>query len=129
VFRPEVTRLRSALSWPRSIRLRRSADFRRVQGNGRRFQSASLQCRVAPPIAGATSVRFGLAVSRKVGNAVIRNRVKRCLREALRHGQVGLPIVDLVIIARPEASRLGAAALRREVDLLLLRVRERSWGV
>jgi ribonuclease P protein component len=74
-------------------------------------------------------VRFGLSVSRKVGNAVIRNRVKRWLREALRHGQAGLPIVDLVIIARPEASTGGAAALRREVDSLLHRVRERSWGV
>ena len=48
--------------------------------------------------------RVGITVSSKVGVAVVRNRVKRKLREAVRHEIHGLPAIDLVLTARPSAA-------------------------
>ena len=59
--------------------------------------------------------RFGLVVSRRVGNAVVRNRVKRWLREAVRHEKSGLTGFDVVLIARNSAAGAGAMALRDDV--------------
>ncbi|MCO4748353.1 MAG: ribonuclease P protein component [Proteobacteria bacterium] len=101
--------------FPRAVRLRRSADFRRVQRRGRRVSTAHLRvCAMPNALVGP---RFGLTVSRKVGNAVVRNRVKRRLREAIRHERVGreLGAVDLVFIARPSAAQADASVLRSDV--------------
>lgn len=60
--------------------------------------------------------RLGLTVSRRVGGAVVRNRVKRRLREWFRQHRSGCPAgKDLVIIARPAAASISAADLAREL--------------
>jgi ribonuclease P protein component len=109
---------------PRAARLRRSADFRRVQGGGQRIRGAHLL--VVVGAGGSACPRFGLAVSRKVGGAVVRNRVKRWLREAIRHerGALAAPL-DLVFIAHPSAAAAGAAVLRDEVRAAIQRARRR----
>ena len=78
---------------------------------------------VSPPAEAAPEGRAGITVSKKVGNAVTRNRIKRLVREALRHRRwVGC---DVVIIAKPSAASVGGAAeVRGELD----RMRTRSRG-
>lgn len=107
---PSEDRPRNGL--PRRFRLRRTADFRQVQGKGRRRVSPNL---VVVWREHEGSARFGLAVSRKVGNAVVRNRVKRWLREAIGRQRHGLTGVDVVFIARTGSARAGYAALHDEV--------------
>ena len=65
---------------------------------------------------GTDDSRFGLTVSRKVGGAVVRNRVKRWLREAVRHERS--EVVggwDVVIVAQPDAAIAGGELLRRDL--------------
>ncbi|MDX6631351.1 MAG: ribonuclease protein component [Gaiellales bacterium] len=88
----------------RGRRLSRSADFEAVYRRGRSASSRHLvvYAFVRDPAAGAGEPRVGLTVSRKVGSAVERNRVKRLLREAASRVAPGLAAdVDLVIVARP----------------------------
>ena len=67
--------------------------------------------------------RLGVTVSRRVGGAVIRNRVKRRLREWFRTSPVRTAgNVDLVVIARPSAASLPSGALRGELEGLCARL-------
>lgn len=99
---------------PRVLRLRRSADYRFVQGRGRRVRLAHVLVLYTP--GRAPQSRFGLVVSRKVGNAVRRNRVKRWLREAIRRNRSALAgRWDLAIVAHPTAVHAGLVALESEL--------------
>jgi ribonuclease P protein component len=88
-------------------RLSRSAEFDRVYRQGRSVGNRHLVL-YAFPTGGSEVPRLGLSVSRKVGGAVDRNRVKRLLREAFARRQDGVPVgQDLVIVARPEVRELA----------------------
>ena len=87
---------------PRPIRLRHHADFVRVAQQAKGRANELVVVRFTPNSLPET--RFGFAVSRRVGVAVVRNRVKRRLGEATRrldtrHGY------DVVLIARPAVAR------------------------
>jgi ribonuclease P protein component len=88
-------------NYPRGIRLLRHADFERVYKQGRRHFSASLTAFYMPrqPDAnGVRGLRIGFTVSRALGGAVQRNRMRRRLREAVRLCRPAtLPDVDVVI--------------------------------
>ena len=99
--------------FPRRLRLRRTSDHSRVGKQGKRLAAAHLVMLVLP--SELPGPRLGLSVSKKVGNAVVRNRVKRWIREAMRTQQQQLPAYDVVFIARPSAARAGFAALAREI--------------
>ena len=104
----------------RKSRLTRRADFDRSIHGGRRFSSTSLALFVRDNEVGR--LRVGLAVSRKLGNAVVRNRVKRRLREVVRTLDGGpLTGQDVVIVARPPAANAGYEALRKELSELWMR--------
>jgi ribonuclease P protein component len=84
-------------------RLSGSADFRRVREQGRCWSDPRLVLCVHPN--GLACVRVGYAVSKHIGKAVRRNRVKRLMRESVRaYGDLVTPGWDIVIIARQRIS-------------------------
>jgi ribonuclease P protein component len=88
-------------------RLSRSAEFERVYRQGRSTANRHLVL-YAFPNPSAERPRLGLSVSRKVGGAVERNRVKRLLREAFARSEADIsPGQDLVLVARPAARELA----------------------
>ena len=112
------------------VRLSRSADFDRVFRHGRSHAGRELVLYVFPR-GESEQPRLGLSVSRKVGGAVERNRVKRLLREAFDLEGGRLPAgTDAVVVARHEANALaereGLAGIRRALSQLLERVAEAS---
>lgn len=85
---------------------------------------------VAPrPAAAVTDAvvgaRFGVTVSRKVGKATVRNRVKRYLREGLRRLRGLAPSADLVVVARPGAAAVTQAQVAEEIRQLFGRLAAR----
>ena len=69
----------------------------------------------------ADVARLGVTVSRKVGNSVVRHRLKRRVVEVFRRSPVraGLPAWDFVVHLKPEAAAADFAALRHEIEGLL----------
>ena len=68
--------------------------------------------------------RIGITVSRKVGGAVLRNRVKRWIRECVRRQRPEFtPTLDLVIVARPGAAEASQAGVCRELTALARRMK------
>lgn len=96
-------------SRPRPERLRKRADFTEVMRKGRRARHPLLQLVALHTDTGIS--RVGYSVSKQVGGAVVRNRVKRRLRMIV-HGLDWAPGVDLVIVARPGADAVSYGELR-----------------
>ncbi len=130
--RSEADRPRNALPVPRygeggasSLepvairRLKRRADFLHA-GKGKRWHGKTLSLHAAPARpshADPAVARIGFTLTKKVGNAVVRNRARRRLKEALRLC-IDLPAKpnhDYVVIGRIEAVRLPFTALGRDL--------------
>ncbi len=105
----------------RARRLRHSRDFARLRREGQRLAHGCLAANWQRQAAGAPT-HLGVITSGKLGNAVVRNRARRLLREAFRRHQHGLAgPVDLILVARqsivgrgfPEVERDFLATMRR----------------
>ena len=98
---------------PKSARLTLRGEFLAVQERGRKQHAGAYVVLALPNTLGFA--RLGVTVSSRVGNAVVRNRVKRWVREAFRAAAAALPAVDLVVIARSAAPEAGLEAATRAV--------------
>jgi len=98
--------------------LTRKADYASVYQRGRAWKEDLIVMKVLPT--GLSLTRYGLSITRKVGNAVQRNRLKRLLREIIRL-QVLKPGWDVVFIVRPEAVDVDYHRLEKSVTDLLAR--------
>ena len=88
--------------FPKEVRLRDSQQFRRVFQHKRSVSDGLLIMYGVRN--GLETSRLGLSVSRKVGNAVRRNRWKRCIRESFRLQAASLVMgLDIVVIPRRDA--------------------------
>ncbi len=88
------------LTFPPSRRLKSRTDFERCYQRKRSVADELLIVYACEN--GRDWPRFGCSVSRKIGNAVVRNRIKRLLREAFRLSQHDLPAgIDLILLPRP----------------------------
>ena len=110
--------------YPKAVRIRRRREFIALQRQGRRRHSAHFVV-IQNPASSSTS-RLGVTVSKRVGNAVMRNRVKRLVREVFRHRQAELrPPTDIVVIAKPGANTLTYAQAATELERILENVADR----
>jgi ribonuclease P protein component len=103
-----------SLSFPRAQRLTQASEYERVKRDG-----FSRRCKLL--IANVVSVknsgpcRVGLVTSRRIGGAVVRNRVRRRLREIVRRHQHKLREgFWIVLVARPDAADASYRALEHE---------------
>ena len=101
-------------------RLKKRRDFLRAAARGKRAARPGLVLQAAPGQPGL--VRFGFTVTKKVGNAVVRNRAKRRLREAARLTLPGVTLArldaegwDLVLIGRDATGRRPFAQLMEDL--------------
>jgi ribonuclease P protein component len=106
----------------KAARVRRRREFLAIQEQGRRLYARELVVLSLPGSAGHP--RIGITVSSRVGNAVVRNRIKRWVREAFRAMAAELPAVDLLVIARSGAERLGSSGARVALEEVRRRLGE-----
>jgi ribonuclease P protein component len=109
-------------AFPQRIRLTRRQQFLKVQQEGAKVA-------VDPLLAlalrnGLSQTRMGFTVSSKVGNAVVRNRIRRRLRELYRHRRSALPPgLDVVLVARSAAATAEMPKLAAAFDQIAARLR------
>ncbi|MBF0461466.1 MAG: ribonuclease P protein component [Magnetococcales bacterium] len=103
--------------FPKSARLLDGTDFRSVTAAGRKIGGRFFLLFALATV--CSNARLGLTVSRKVGKAVVRTRVKRQMREFFRRNRPELADgLDFVLIARPQAGGATSEALRRDLQKL-----------
>ncbi|WP_411833503.1 ribonuclease P protein component [Pseudoxanthomonas mexicana] len=106
-------------TFPPGARVRSRREYARVFEQARRVSDPLLSLHW---LKDGTAARLGLAVSRKVSTrAVVRNRIKRVLREQFRAQRAQLHAGDYVVVARPGAAQASPAQLRAAFQGVLLR--------
>lgn len=100
-------------TYPPTARLRKRSEFLRLKDSAQKFASRGIL--VVWRANNLAHARLGVTVSKKIGCAVTRNRVKRFVRETFRNNWLLLPAVDLNVIARSEAATMDFHDLKQEL--------------
>lgn len=123
--------------FPARLRIKQRREFLRVQRGGRKHHvrhfivfalpqqpasSDAPQGGDAPQVSEASPTRLGITVTRKVGNAVVRNRIKRLVREVFRQHRARLPVgLDLVFVAKQQAAQASFADVLDDFESIVRR--------
>lgn len=106
--------------FPKANRIRKRGEFLRVQRVGRRRAGRCFVVITAP--ARGEQTRLGITASRKVGGAVVRNRIKRMVREFFRRTKAYIsPAQEILVIALPQAATAKYADVVDELSRAVLR--------
>lgn len=112
--------------FPKSLRLTTRRQFLKVQERGVKVSADPLLGAALKNELGVT--RLGITVSSKVGNAVVRSRIRRRLREVFRKRRGELPVgIDLVLIARGSARDAELPRFQRAFGIIAQRMRGMKW--
>ncbi|MDH3199660.1 MAG: ribonuclease P protein component [Myxococcales bacterium] len=107
----------------RADRLKKRYEFRQVQLTGRRIHTPHFLIVLQPN--SLENTRLGITVTKKVGNAVQRNRIKRVVREVFRRNRhLFPPSHDIVFVAKRDADAVGYDALLKELRRAAVKLRE-----
>jgi len=111
----------AAPTLPRSQRVRKRSQFQAIQGKGKKLHTDNFLVLVLPQKV-PSAPRLGITVSKKVGGAVQRNRVKRLVREAFRRKKTLFPRgLDVVFVAKRTAVGAEFDQVVREIEKLCSR--------
>ena len=111
--RDDLSSGRPSESFPKRNRLLKRTEYVRVQRRGRKLTTKSMLMLVYPGKKGRT--RLGIVASKKLGNSVVRNRLKRLLREVFRRNRNLFPeSSDLVIIPKKVSHQVDYHSLKEE---------------
>lgn len=94
-------------TFPNSVRLRKRAEFIKLSATPHKRSVRGFL--IVWDENNLKTARLGITASKKIGCAVVRNRVKRFLREFFRHNRVGMAAVDINVIARRESAAMTFA--------------------
>jgi ribonuclease P protein component len=118
--KPAVNVSRSSRGYPRAVRLLQRGEFDAVYESGRRRASKQFLVFFRRRASADSASRFGISVKKALGGAVVRNRLKRRIREILRlHRQEIATGWDIVIHPRSSVATAAFAAIERELTALL----------
>ncbi len=105
------------LRLPRTARLLRPADFTALRGHSLRIATRNFVAEYRNT--SNPGPRLGMAVSRRVSKrAVVRNRIRRTIRESFRLHRASLPQIDILLIARTFAADQVNAVLRADLETI-----------
>jgi len=101
-------------TFPKEVRLRKRTEF--LELSNTQQKTAVKGFLVVWRENSGSVARLGITVSKKNGCAVVRNRIKRYLREIFRSNRMLLPAIDMNIIARRESAQMDFFQVQREIN-------------
>jgi len=100
-------------------RVKKNAEFQKIFKRGKSFANRQFVVYLLPK-EGQEEFRVGLSVSKKVGNAVVRNQIKRYIRQSFLEMKDEVnPTMDYVIIARNQAASLDFHETKKSLQHVL----------